>query len=352
MAALELAGELQRLGHQTRLVAMGSAPGGGRDPELPPLGRSWREGPPELVSLAWRFRRLLSKEPVDVVLAHGSWPAAVVALGAPRAGPLLVWQRIGMFPAKAWDPVRRRWWGFVARRHHASVALTREQEAEHRRLGFTGPVWTVANFRNPDRFRNVNRDEASAHMRAEIGVAEGTSVIGAVAALSPEKRLDRALDVLALVTDRGCGAHLVVAGGGALQSELEARAEGLGVSGAVTFLGHRDDVEWILAGVDLALLTSDTECMPGVSIEALMAGCPMVTVPVVGVDRVVEHGVTGLVLDGFEPAEMADAVTRLLDDDETRAAMSRESRSRTDRFSARAAAAVYAERLSAALAAR
>jgi glycosyltransferase involved in cell wall biosynthesis len=352
MAALELAAEFDRLGHQTRLVAMGSAPGGGCDPELPPLGRSWREGPTELVCLAWRFRHLLSQEPVDIVLAHGSWPAAVVALGTPRPSPLLVWQRIGMFPAKAWDPVRRRWWGFVARRHHASVALTGEQEAEHRCLGFTGSVWTVANFRNPDRFRNLDRNEASARLRAEIGVPEGTHLIGVVAALSPEKRLDRALDVLALVTDQGCSAHLVVAGEGALRSELEAHADGLGVSGSVTFLGHRDDVEWILAGVDLSLLTSDTECMPGVSIEALMAGCPMVTVPVVGVDRVVEHGVTGLVLDAFEPGEMADAVAQLLAHDDTRAAMSQEARSRTDRFSASTAAAVYAERLSAALAAR
>ena len=93
---------------------------------------------------------------------------------------------------------------------------------------------------------------------------------------------------------------MVVVGDGALRAELEARAERLGVADTVTFLGHRDDVEWVFGGVDLALITSDTECMPGVSIEALMAGCPMVTVPVVGVDRVVDHGVTGLVVDGFD----------------------------------------------------
>jgi hypothetical protein len=48
----------------------------------------------------------------------------------------------------------------------------------------------------------------------------------------------------------------------------------------------------------------------------------------------------------------APAVARLLADDEAREALSRESRSRTDRFSAPAAAAVYAERLTAALAKR
>jgi glycosyltransferase involved in cell wall biosynthesis len=349
-AALELAGELDRLGYRNRVVAMGSAPDGGRDPQLPPLVRSSREGPAELVSVAWRLRRMLLQEPVDVVLAHGGWPAEVTSLAAPRRGPLIVWQRILGFSDKVWHPVWRRWWATVARRFDAAVALTDDQEVELRRLGFRGPVWVIPNFRQPDRFRDLNREVAGARLRAQIGVPRQTPLIGFVGHLVRQKRPERALEVLARLGTRGCEAHLVMAGAGALRPDLEAQAERLGVADVVTFLGHRADAEQVLAGVDVALLTSDTECMPGVSIEALMAGCPMVTVPVVGVDRVVEHGVTGLVLDGFEPANMSEAVAQLLADVETRAAMSRESRSRTDRFSARAAAAVYAERLSAALA--
>jgi glycosyltransferase involved in cell wall biosynthesis len=352
MAALELAGELDRLGHLNRLVAMGLAPGGGRDPDLPPLWRSWREGPTELMVLAWRMRRLLADKAVDVVLAHGSWPAQVAALAVPQHGPLLVWQRIAMLPDKVWDPVRRRMWGMVARRVDAGVVLTGEQDAELRRLGFRGPVWVVPNFRNPDRFGDIDRDVSAAGLHAEIGVSDGVHLLGIVGALSPEKRLDRALELVALLAARRCVAHLVVVGTGSLRSELEAHAGRLGVAEAVTFLGYRDDVEKVFGGVDLALLTSDTECMPGVAIEALMAGCPMVTVPVVGVDRVVEDGVTGVVLDSFEPGAMADAVARLLGDAELRAAMSRAARSRTDRFSASSAAALYAERLTGALARR
>jgi glycosyltransferase involved in cell wall biosynthesis len=351
-AALELAGELDRLGHRNRVVAMGPALDGGRDPQLPPLGRSSREAPAGLVSLAWRLRRVLVQEPVDVVLAHGGWPAEVTALATAGRGPLIVWQRILGFSDKVWHPVWRRWFAAVARRFDAAVALTEEQEVELRRLGYGGPVWVIPNFRRPDRFRDVNREVARARLHAQIGVSERTPLIGLVGHLVRQKRVDRALEVLARLGTRGCAAHLVVAGAGALRPDLEAQAERLGVADVVTFLGHRDDAEQVLAGVDVAVLTSDTECMPGVSIEALMAGCPMVTVPVVGVDRVVEHGVTGLVLDGFDPTEMADAVAGLLADDEARAAMGREARSRTDRFSASTAAAVYAERLTAALAER
>jgi glycosyltransferase involved in cell wall biosynthesis len=352
LVAMELADELDRLGHRNRLVALGPALDGGLDPELAPLAGSRREGLPQLVTLAWRVRRLLADEPVDVVLAHGGWAAQVVALAAPRGGPLLVWQRILHFPDKVWRPVRRRWWATVARRFEVGVALTDDMAAELRRLGWRGPVWVVPNFRKPDRFVSVDRTVAASRLRSEVGVASGTPLIGFVGHLVRQKRPERALEVLDLLRAQGCPAHLVVAGTGPLRPDVEGYAERLGVAEAVTFLGHRPDVESVFGGVDLALLTSEAEGIPGVAIEALMAGCPMVTVPVGGVTEVVEHGVTGLVLEDDDPATMAEAVAGLLADDETRQSMSRAGRQRTAKFSASAPAAVYAERLTASLAAR
>jgi len=349
LVALELADELDRLGHRNRVVALGPAFDGRREPSLVPLRASSGQGPPDLVAGAWRLRRLLAAAPVDVVVAHGGWAAQVAALASPFGGPALVWQRILGFPDKVWGPGRRRWWATVARRCDAVVVLTPDQDDEVRRLGYQGPVWVIPNFRDPGRFRGVDRDRAGRRLRAEVGVSGATPLIGFVGHLVRQKRPERALEVMARLSSQGCAAHLVVAGAGPLRADLEARARGLGLDGAVTFLGPRDDIEGVLGGVDLALLTSEAEGIPGVAIEALMAGCPMVSVPVGGVSEVVEHGVTGVVLDGFEPAAMADAVAGLLADGETRRAMSRESRARTDRFSAQGAAAVYAERLSAAV---
>jgi glycosyltransferase involved in cell wall biosynthesis len=350
--ALELADELDRLGHRNRVVALAPAFDGRREPSLVPLGTSRGQRPPELVAGAWRVRRLLAVEPPDVVVAHGGWPTQVVALAIGRRGPLLVWQRILGFPDKMWRPLRRRWWSVVAGRVGAAVALTTDQEGELRRLGYRGPVWVIPNFRKPDRFRAIPRAVAAARLRAELGVPEGTPLLGFVGHLVRQKRPDRALDVVAQLRRRGCAAHLVVAGAGPLRTDLHAQALRLGLDGAVTFLGERADVEWLLSGVDLALLTSEAEGIPGVAIEAVMAGCPVVSVPVGGVAEVIEDGATGLVLDTDDPAAMAHAVARLLADDDAREALSRESRSRTDRFSASAAAAVYAERLTAALARR
>jgi glycosyltransferase involved in cell wall biosynthesis len=352
LVALELADELDRLGHRNRVVALGRAFDGGQEPGLAPLGAWRRQGPPELALGAVRLRRLIAHGRVDVVVAHGGWAAQVVALAVPFGGPLLVWQRILGWPDKVWGGLRRRWLSTVARRFTAAVALTEDQEAEFRRLGYRGPVWLIPNFRQPVRFSDLDRSVAARRLRAELGITEETPLVGFVGHLVSQKRPERALEVLARLRAQGCPAHLVVTGTGPLRPALEARAERLGVRTGVTFLGQRHDVEWVLGGVDLALLTSEAEGIPGVAIEALMAGCPMVTVPVGGVTEVVEHGMTGLVLDQDDPAVMAKAVAVLLADGEARGRMSRESRARTDRFTASAAAAVYVERIAEALAHR
>jgi glycosyltransferase involved in cell wall biosynthesis len=352
LVALELADELERLGHRNRVVALGPAFDGGRQRGLEPLRDSWGQRPPDLVACAWRLRRLVGGSSVDIVLAHGGWAAQVTACAFPFSGPPLIWQRILGFPDKVWGRGRRRWWATVIRRCDGVVALTPDQLDEVRRLGYRGPVWLVPNFRNSGRFRTLDRDRARARLRGEVGVSEATPLIGFVGHLAGQKRPERALEVLDRLRSQGSPAHLVVAGTGPLRTDLEAQARRLGVDEAVTFLGQRDDIERVLGGVDVVLLTSEAEGIPGVAIEALMAGCPMVSVPVGGVSEVIEHGVTGLVLDDDRPTAMAEAVAQLLADDESRAAMGRESRARTDRYSASAAAAVYVERFREVLASR
>jgi glycosyltransferase involved in cell wall biosynthesis len=352
LVALELADELDRLGHSNHVVALSRAFDRGLEPGLETLSRSAANSVRELPVWAWRLRRLLAEKPVDVVMAHGGWTPHVAALTVRRGGPLLVWQRILPFADKIWNPAMCRVQSAVARRFDAGVALTDDMADELRRLGFRGPVWTIPNFRKPDRFLAVDRDEAAARLRAEVGVPADVSLIGYVGHLIEQKRPDRLLDVMAHLRARDCPAHLVVAGSGPLAEDLVARAERLGVAGAVTFLGHRSDVEWVFGGVDLALLTSESEGIPGVAVEAVMSGCPMVTVPVGGVAEVIEDGVTGIVLDSFEPADMAEAVADLLADEDCRTAMSEAGRKRADGLSAAGTAAVYAERLAAALAER
>jgi len=350
IAALELAAALDDLGHENRVVALGAADSGGHETELPPLVDTSGLGPFDLVPRIRRLRRLLVDEPVDAVLAHGGWAAQVAALAAPRRRPLLVWQRIGGLSPNVWRPSRQWWWRSVTRRFDVGIALTGELEDELRRLGFAGPVWTIPNSREPGRFLGLDRDEAARSLRAELGIGEDVHVVAFVGHLDPKKRADRALDVHERVLALGGRAHLVVVGDGPLRAELERDARARGLAGHVSFVGRRTDVERILAGSDLLVLTSDLEGIPGVAIESLMAGCPVVSVPVGGVAEVIDDGVTGVLMPDADGDGMAATVVSLLGDDGRRAAMSAAGRRQVERFSTQATAKVYSDSLVAALA--
>jgi glycosyltransferase involved in cell wall biosynthesis len=343
LAAVQLAEELDSRGHQNQVVALGPALDGRNEPGLHPLVESTGVGPIELLVRVRRVRQLLAAEPVDVVLAHGGWAAEIAALAVPRHGPLLAWQRILGFPPEVFQRRRRWWWRFVSDRCDVGIALTPDLEAEMRRLGFHRPVWIIPNFRQPARFSAIDRVAAREQLRAEIDIEEGVHLIGFVGHLVDQKRPDRALEVLSEVLERGTRAHLVVAGDGTLRPRLESEVRRRGLDESVSFLGHRSDVEHVLGGVDLVLLTSDAEGIPGVLIEALMVGCPVVTYPVGGVAEVVEDGVNGIILSRPDPTLMATEVIRLLDDDDLRLSLGREGRRHGHRFSASDSADVYAD---------
>lgn len=338
---MELAAALTDLGHDNEVHAMVRAVDGGSVHDLPVLVPSTRLDARSYLRATRRLRQLLADRPADVVLAHGGSAALVVALAAPGSSAR-VWQRILGFPTERWGPVRRLPWRAVAHRFDGVVALTPELEAEVRALGYAGPAWVIPNARAPERFAAVDRAAASAALRADLGIDGSVPLIGWVAHLVDQKHPEAAVDLLAEVRRRGTPAHLVMAGDGPLRTAVEGRIEAHGLRGAVTLLGHRDDPEWVFGGIDVALITSRAEGIPGVAIEAQMAGCPVVSVPVGGVAEVVDHGVTGMIATGDDVAALADAVEAVLEDPERRHALGIAARAHAAEFTMGRVAPLYA----------
>jgi glycosyltransferase involved in cell wall biosynthesis len=142
-----------------------------------------------------------------------------------------------------------------------------------------------------------------------------------------------AVDGFARLVDRGSDAHLVVVGSGPLAGEVRSAIHRRGLTERTTLLGHVDQVERILGGIDLLWLTSRDEGIPGVLVEAAMAGCPVVTYPVGDVAEVVEHDVTGVVLRAGDPNVLADVTVDLLADRQRLVTMGQRARSESSRWS-------------------
>ncbi|MGQ0832487.1 MAG: glycosyltransferase family 4 protein [Microthrixaceae bacterium] len=349
VVASELAAALDDRGHLDEVWAIARAADGKTTPGLPPLVSSTRLGLATYLRATWRLRRLMLRHPPDVLLAHGGSAAIVIAFGTWGINGLRVWQRILGLPVGDWGPIRRTFWRGVGRRFDGVVALTASMEAEMRALRYRGPVWTIPNARDPRRFEALDRAATAAALRAEIGSAPDVGVLGFVGHLVEQKQPELLVDVLDGVRRAGRPVHLVIAGDGARRGAVEQRVTELGLGRFVTLLGHRDDPELVYGGSDLVLITSADEGMPGVAIEAQMAGCPVVSFPVGGADEVVEEGVTGVILERPDVAAMVDRVVELLGDPARLQAMGVAARARSERFTIASAAAVYEERFASAL---
>jgi glycosyltransferase involved in cell wall biosynthesis len=134
--------------------------------------------------------------------------------------------------------------------------------------------------------------------------------------LEPIYGLDTAIRALALLRRDYPGASLTLAGSGPQRTELLALAAALGLSEAVHLPGRIDhaDMPALYSRADVALNPSTVDNMPNSVLEAYASRLPVVSTRVGGVADIVDDGVTGLLVPANDPAAMAHALCRVLDD--------------------------------------
>ncbi|MBM4434764.1 MAG: glycosyltransferase [Chloroflexi bacterium] len=160
-------------------------------------------------------------------------------------------------------------------------------------------------------------DERAA-ARRELGLPRDASVVAVVGRLVPLKGHATLLDAVARLRGASPALRLLVAGGGALEPELRALAARLGVGDVVRFLGPRGDVRGIHAASDVLAAPSLSEGFGLAVVEAMAAGLPCVASRTGGLAEIVEDGATGFLVMPRDPADLADALRRLLGDAELR----------------------------------
>jgi len=166
---------------------------------------------------------------------------------------------------------------------------------------------------NATDLRKFRRDESDrARVRRQWGGRADTFVIGTVGRMVRVK--NHVLLLRAAAPLLAEGALLVLAGDGTERASTEALARKLDVADRVRFLGEVSHVEAVMSGLDVFALSSDTEGLPMVLVEAMGASLPIVGTAVGGVPKVVQQGETGLVVPPGDEAAFTDALRSLRDD--------------------------------------
>ena len=153
--------------------------------------------------------------------------------------------------------------------------------------------------------------------RASVGVPLDVPAAGIIARLT-EQKAHRVL--FESMTQPGLSTlHLIVVGGGELADDLRSRAASLGIDGRVHFLGARRDLGNVLSAIDIFTMPSYWEGLPLSMVLAMGAGLPVVASRVAGIPEVVKDRVSGLLVDPGDSAQLARALSVLVQDASLRA---------------------------------
>ncbi len=146
--------------------------------------------------------------------------------------------------------------------------------------------------------------------------------------LEYEKGVHTVLDAMRRLRRRHPGVRLVVAGRGSQEDALRAQARRLRLGRSVRFAGWLADADLsaMAAAADLALVPSLYEPFGLVALEAAAAGTPVVATDRGGLGEVVRGSRLGLTVPSEDPVALADAVSRLLDDQVLARRIGREAR--------------------------
>ncbi|GAA4020312.1 glycosyltransferase family 4 protein [Streptomyces sp. NBC_01352] len=277
----------------------------------------------------WRLARLIRRERFTVVHTHSGKGGFLGRAAARLCRTPVVVHTFHGFSFHPYMSRRRRmayrWLERATRRFtHGFLAVAPRvaEEAVEERLAPPGHVHVVPSAVDlghiPERFDPV--------ARRVLGVPREKALIGTVGRLDYQKAPWDFIRMAAAIRAVRPDTAFVVIGDGPLEDEARRLAAELDVD--ITFTGYRPDAAWLVAGLDVFVMTSLYEGLGRALTEALATGRPVVTTAVNGVPDLVEHGATGLLVPPADPEREAQAVGWLLDHPREAAEMGRQGRRR------------------------
>lgn len=140
--------------------------------------------------------------------------------------------------------------------------------------------------------------------------------IGVVCRLERQKGILYLLLAMKIILAKFPTAKLEIVGDGSLLEELEKFSKKIGISNSVKFFGKFADVIPFYKRMNIFVLPSIYEGFGIVLLEAMAAGVPVVATSVDGVKEVVNDGEDGVLVRPKDPQAIADAVIKIIENDQ------------------------------------
>ncbi len=194
------------------------------------------------------------------------------------------------------------------------VALTSAERDDHldRAVGPADRFAVIPSGIDVERFRRARVE--GRQVPQEFNCPAGATIAGSIGWLTDIKGHRLLVEALGYLKDEFPKLHVVIVGSGGQQDALLAQADSSGLRDRIHLVGHRDDIERCLAGMDCFVFPSLNEGMGRALIEAMAAGLPVVASRVGGIPAIVRHEENGLLVAAGDSRALSEALRRILTD--------------------------------------
>lgn len=193
-------------------------------------------------------------------------------------------------------------------------------------------IYTIYNGIDLDKVKKQSAEQLDDDL-TEILADKSTRKIVTSGRLTDQKNQSLLIRAYKKIQNRS-NTKLLILGTGEKQENLQQLAEKLGLDDDVLFLGWRKNPFNIISKCDVFVLSSDWEGLPLVLIEAMSLGVPVISTDCPsGPSEILEGRKYGVLVQPNNENKLAEAITKLLSDNQLRSELSRSGKERARNFS-------------------
>lgn len=182
-------------------------------------------------------------------------------------------------------------------------------------LGIKAKYFTVYSGMDLDKFYNARKRIAREVKLLELGIDFKSFVIGNVGRLETVKGHKYLIDAFKKINEE-CQLiplKLLIIGDGDEKENLENYVKELNLEDKVIFTGYREDVEELMAIMDIFVLTSLREGLPRVLVQAAAVGVPSVAFNVDGVPEIIRDNHNGFLVRARDIGQLVNRIEKYID---------------------------------------
>ncbi|CAN5496227.1 glycosyltransferase [soil metagenome] len=261
------------------------------------------------ISLAKNITRICEKEKIQIIHTHDSHAHSAAVISAAIFGnktPVVVSRRVDF--AISSSPLS------IWKYNHSSVkkiicVSEAIKDITAPRIKDKSKLVVVHSGIDLHRYENLPIENI---LRKEFKISEDKILIGNLSALADHKDYPTFIEVAAKLLHENLLLHFFIIGEGPERTKLENLIRSSQLQNNITLTGFRKDVPAVMSALDIFMITSKTEGLGTIVLEAFACKIPVVATKAGGIPELVIHEKTGLLAEPGDVDQLVNQVKHLI----------------------------------------